>query len=61
LRELPARLSRKANEILSSYGGLKGLAKQPSWLIAYVLRTFFTEDEKKQILEYVASSRDSSS
>jgi hypothetical protein len=48
MRKLPLSLSQKADEILSAYGGLKGLAEQPVWLITAVLRTFFTEDEGKQ-------------
>ena len=46
-------LSRKAEEILSAYGGLKGLAEQPIWLISAVLKTFFSEDERKEILGHL--------
>jgi hypothetical protein len=53
LRKLPAGLSRKADKILSAYGGLKGLAEQPVWIITVVLKTFFTEDEGRQVLDYV--------
>ncbi len=53
LNDLPPRLSRKAEEILSAFGGLKGLGMQPAWLISYVLGSFFPEDERKLISEYL--------
>ncbi len=53
MRKLPTSLSKKADEILSAYGGLKGMAEQPIWLITAVLKTFFTEDKGGQVLDYV--------
>ncbi len=38
---------------MKSYGGLRGLAEQPIWLIQFVAKAFFTDDEGRLILEYV--------
>ena len=55
--ELPPRLGRKADEVLSFYGGLKGLADQPIWLVKEVLKAFFLENERKQIERYLVTKR----
>ena len=53
MKELPARLARDANRTLVRYGGLKGLAEEPAWLISSVVKSFFPGDQAKLILEYV--------
>ena len=53
MKELPPGLSKKADEVLMAFGGLKGLADQPAWLVAYVLKSFFPEEERKTISEHL--------
>ena len=48
---LTRSLNRKAETVLNSYGGLKGLAKKPAWVIGSVLTAFFTEEERREILK----------
>ena len=50
MKDLSPQLSRKADDVLGAYGGLKGLAREPVWLITEVLKAFFPEEEEKQIL-----------
>jgi len=57
LKELPPGLNRKAEDVLRAYGGLKGLAKEPVWLIVEVLKAFFPEDEEKQILKCITREK----
>ncbi len=56
VKDLPRDLSRKADRILSRYGGLKGLSQEPAWLVTYVLKTFFPETERKQILQFLMTN-----
>jgi len=44
-------LTKKANRILSGYGGLEGLARKPAWIIGEVLNAFFTIDERREIIK----------
>lgn len=44
-------LTRKANQILAVYGGLEGLARKPAWIISEVLRAFFTDEERREIIK----------
>ena len=53
MKELPPGLRTKADKVLGYYGGLKGLAMEPAWIVSYVLKAFFPQDEAKQILEYI--------
>jgi len=53
LKRLPNGLRRKADGLLHVYGGLEGLSKNPPWLIDVVLNTWFTEDERKAIVEFL--------
>ena len=53
MKELPVRLARDADRTLVRYGGLKGLAEQPAWLITSVVKSFFPGDQAKLILEYM--------
>jgi|GEM_PF-6517433 len=57
MRDLPPGLGRKADQVLVSFGGLKGMAEQPLWLMTIVLKTFFAEDEAKSLLDYLRSGR----
>lgn len=57
MKELPPGLNRKAEDVLRAYGGLKGLAKEPVWLIVEVLKAFFPEDEEKQILKCITREK----
>ena len=50
LSQLQPDLRRKANQILSGYGGPEGLAWKPAWLIGEVLSAFFTDEERREIL-----------
>ncbi len=58
LSHLSHDVTRKASQVLSSYGGLEGLAKNPTWIIGAVLDTFFTERERKEILRLDLFKRD---
>ncbi len=57
MRELPPSLRRKVDDVLLAYGGLRGLANRPAWLMDIVLKTFFTDAEAKEILKYLAHRR----
>ncbi len=39
--------------MLSVYGGLEGLSRNPPWLIAVVLKTWFTEAERKLLVDFM--------
>ena len=45
-------LTRKADRILSNYGGLQGLASKPAWLVSEVLSAFFTDEERREIVKF---------
>ena len=53
MKRLPTGLRSKAESLLHVYGGLEGLSKNPPWLIGIVLKTWFTEAEKKLIVEFL--------
>ncbi len=53
MKNLPSNLRRKAEGLLHVYGGLEGLSKNPPWLINIVLKTWFTEIERRELLEYL--------
>jgi hypothetical protein len=55
VRQLPPDLQRKADEILAAYGGLKGLAYRPAWLVNIVLKSFFNESESNEIQKFLKS------
>ena len=57
MKGLPPNLNRKAEDVLRAYGGLKGLAKEPVWLVAEVLEAFFPTDEEKQIFKCIAQTK----
>ena len=57
MKELPSSLRSKAEGVLGYYGGLKGLAMEPAWIVSYVLKAFFSQDEAKQILDYIGKGR----
>ena len=44
-------LTKKANLILSGYGGLEGLARMPAWIVGEVLSAFFTKEEGREIVK----------
>ena len=44
-------LTKKANQILAFYGGLEGLARRPAWIISEVLKAFFTDEERREIVK----------
>lgn len=44
-------LTKKADRILSNYGGLQGLASKPAWLVSEVLSAFFTDEERREIVK----------
>ncbi len=54
MRELPSDLRRKAEGLLHVYGGFQGLARNPPWLVAIVLKTWFTDAERKELVKYLA-------
>ena len=58
--ELPPKLGRKADEVLSAYGGLRGLSGQPGWVADAVLNAFFPEDEREKIEKFLKAVRKSS-
>ncbi len=51
MKRLTSELSRKAEGLLRVYGGLEGLSRNPPWLVNMVLRTWFEDAERKQIVE----------
>ncbi len=53
MKRLTSELSRKAEGLLRTYGGLEGLSKNPPWVIGTVLRTWFEDAERRQILEFL--------
>ncbi len=53
MKTLSSGLRRKAEGVLRVYGGVEGLSKNPPWLINVVLRTWFTEAERREILEFI--------
>jgi len=55
--ELPPRLGRKADQILSVYGGIKGLSAQPAWLASAVLKAFFSVEEREQIEKFLLAKQ----
>lgn len=57
MKELSPRLRSKAESILGYYGGLKGLATEPACIVNHVLKAFFSQDEAKQLLEYIGTGR----
>lgn len=57
MKELPPGLRSKAERILAYYGGLKGLAREPAWIVSYVLKAFFSQDEVRELLEYIGKGR----
>ena len=57
MKDLSPSLRSKADQVLGYYGGLKGLAMEPAWIVTYVLKAFFSQDEARQILEYIGRVR----
>jgi hypothetical protein len=57
VKELAPSLRSKAERVLGYYGGLKGLAAEPARIVSYVLKAFFSQDEARQLLEYVGKWR----
>lgn len=53
MKTLSPGLDGKAESLLHFYGGLEGFAKNPPWLIAIVLRTWFTASERNEIVEFM--------
>ncbi len=53
MKTLSSRLRYKAKGVLRVYGGVEGLSKNPPWLINIVLRTWFTEAERREIMEFI--------
>ena len=49
----PSELRGRADRLLSAYGGLEGLSRNPPWVVGIVLRTWFTEAEGKLLLEFM--------
>ena len=43
-------LTKKANRILSGYGGLEGLSRMPAWIVSEVLNAFFSREERREIV-----------
>jgi hypothetical protein len=56
MKKLPAELRHKAEGMLRVYGGIEGLAKNPAWLINAVLKTWFTDSERKLLLNYISEA-----
>ena len=55
MKELSFELRRKTEHLLRTYGGLEGLSRNPPWVIDKVLRTWFTEPERRQIVNALLS------
>ena len=53
MKGLSSELRRKAEGLLQTYGGLEGLSKNPPWIIVIVLRTWFTEKERREIVRFL--------
>ncbi len=53
MKRLSSELQSKAEGLLRVYGGLEGLAKNPPWVIDKVLKTWFTENERKAIVNFL--------
>lgn len=53
VRHLSSDLRKKAESLLRVYGGLDGFSKNPPWLINTVLRTWFTEEERSEIMRFL--------
>ena len=52
-KQLPVHLRRKAEGLLRSYGGVEGFSKNPPWVIAIVLKTWFDETERKLLADFL--------
>ena len=46
-------MRRKAEDLLHAYGGLDGLSRNPPWVIGIVLRTWFSEAERKILVDFI--------
>jgi hypothetical protein len=53
LARLSSSVHRKAEGLLRTYGGLEEFSKNPPWLINQVLKTWFTEKERREIVEFL--------
>ncbi len=53
MRGLSSEVRRKAEGPLPTYGGLEGLSRNPPWVIGSVLRTWFTEAERREIVNFL--------
>ncbi|MDE1853124.1 MAG: hypothetical protein KGI38_05160 [Thaumarchaeota archaeon] len=53
MKKLPADLRKRAENLLRAYNGLEGFSKNPPWLIDIVLKTWFTEAERRKLLDFL--------
>ena len=53
MKTLPSDLRKKADGLLRVYGGIDGLSHNPPWVIGVVLKTWFTEAERKPLVEFM--------